>query len=116
MDEFDVFSVKVDCDPEVDSDCTRDNVFRRWRRCVFLTHCAPFFGLLLSELSPGSREKIFWEPLVANSCWLSRARVAQLGSEDVDIDTLLNNRVRNNNNKVQTGLRCPFGVIFSVEP
>ena len=33
---------------------------------------------------------------MANSCWSSRALVAQLGSEDVDTDTSLNARVRNN--------------------
>ena len=40
---------------------------------------------------------IFWEPSVANSCWSSRARVAQL-ARTLLTQTLPLHRVRNNNN------------------
>ena len=52
LDEFHVFSVKVESDPEVDSDCTRDKVCKRWQRWSSSPLLAAFFGLFLTELSP----------------------------------------------------------------
>ena len=121
-----IFYVKVNSDPKVDSclalllvfvftqngEVCTDNASVAYLPELFAVRNSDIFPrqIFVRCLSIAGRVqegRFFWEPLMANSCWSLRARVAQIISEFVDIHllpplSLCPNNHNHNNNRTTT--------------